>query len=202
MESNRWLAFSTLAVALVAAPLSLGCGAYGVVASDGCPTGEVCSTVTPGGLVFEGRSIGGGLNLFGTSLYPTAVGGRQTVTFRPARSSESLPPFSVRSTAPATLGLESTEGRSATVVGLADGSGGLEVIDETDDSLVDRIGIGAATVTSARLDVLDFVIFLADEPETPVAAFAGDADLFLHLVTADGGFAVDDDMVLGAGTTE
>ena len=62
-------------LSLLLAPAA--CGAPGERALNGCPVGEVCSPTTPGGLSFAGlmpsdRWLEGG-------LYPTAVGGSQTV---------------------------------------------------------------------------------------------------------------------------
>lgn len=199
MSPNRFFAFVSLAAALVATPLCLGCGVEGHRASSGCPEGEVCSPVTPGGLVFEGRALGG-VFLGGSSLHPTAIGGTQRFRFRPAVAGESLPPFRVVTSEPSVLAVESLSGASVELAAVAEGSTLLRVLDSSDDSLLDRVSVRAMPVAGARLDALDLVLSLAPEP-APIATFPGEASLFVRLVAADGTLLVDDSMELGAGST-
>lgn len=199
MSSNRSLAWLSLAAALIAAPFSLGCGGFGDVARTGCPAGETCSEATPSGLVFEGRAVGG---LFFGGVAATAVGGIQHVTFRPVSASERLPAsFRAETTEPGVLAITDRTGALLTLRGEANGSATVRVIDEADETLVDRLTLEARVVEGARLDALDLVIALAPDP-APVASLVGEQSLFLHLVAADGTVVVDEGMTLGAASGE
>lgn len=171
-----------------------GCGVGDRAEDDGlCPAGEVCSDVTPLGLLFSGPGL-----TDETDTYPatTAVGGTQPLELaEPVPGGDPIPldaNFGVQFSTAGVLTYEDQTRSSVTVRGVAPGVTFLRLTEPATNALLDRYLLVVET--------LDVIEPIATQPERivadrPRAFLAGASPIGLALRAANGVRLVDTSLV-------
>lgn len=168
-----------LLVALILAPACVG----GQRAGTGeCPTGEVCSPETPGGLQFIGSSLIGSFVVGGPLA--TAVGGTQEVQIDTEPALGVYVPFGLAFTVDDDGGtgvrFDHQSGNVVTVRGVAATSNYLRILDPSNAELFDRKVLDAAQIASISL----LPVTADTVPEgMPVVWASGEVDVGIALMS-------------------
>jgi hypothetical protein len=170
--------------------------------NGGCPPEEECSPDTPSGLFFGAHPLGDGV-LLGefTAPHRTAVGGRQSVfAFLDDDAQQEFTGFDAKA-AGASFRTDAPVANGVGVVGLAEGTDYLRLVEPGTDLLYDRISLQTATVT--QVNIVPHPIYLLSDPELsdqadPVVAYhiVGEVDVVVQLWDDDDQRDVDETLLL------
>jgi hypothetical protein len=137
--------------AALAAFLAAGCPVPEVDVPRDCPDHEVCSDLTPAGLVFFGSHLESSWTLGPATVHATAVGGTQTLLlFDPYRNLTLSHPVDA-SMLGAALEVEDVDANRVQVRGLVAGSALLRITPRGSDELLDRTTLHTAAVEGVAL---------------------------------------------------
>jgi len=130
--------------------IAASCAVPGERAEGGCPEGESCSDLTPGGLAFVGARFGDDPIGSRDALSATAVGGRQYLeVFDQSLGAPLRHPYQASSDV-AGLTIASTRENVVGIVASAPATGRL-LIHDVDGALMDRIAIAAVPIARVHL---------------------------------------------------
>ena len=164
-----------------------------------CPEGEVCSDLTPSGLLFVGDGIFRGGS---EDLSPTAVGGVQRFVLADIGAL----PFAVETTGAIVAEVDPTSARSVLVTAVESGGGYLRVVDP-DGLLYDRIWLETANVSHATFEAFHVGdLLFVDGPgafwnggraTARLTAWAGERVVIDRTMTVSSGVAAEVEPLLG-----
>lgn len=164
-----------------------GC-VLGLRASGGCPDGEVCSDLTPDGLLFSGELVQGGADRF----VPVAARGVRHLGFGALGVAE-LPDYELLTSDTAIAGVSDELYGRARIEGRAPGRTLLRVVSSEDGGLLDAVPLRVEEIARVAFSPGYWLFFRAPEttgdwayyPETSIP-------MTLHLEAADGTLLVDE----------
>jgi hypothetical protein len=163
---------SRTALALFAIFSATGCALAGDRVGGVCPAGETCSNQAPNGLFFLGASTA---DSFGGGVAITAAGGSQTIKVLLGSNTDS-PPFKDTfdaSTSDVTVAaIGSIAPPDVIVSGKSDGTTSLRLLESGTTSLLDRVDIQVATISTVTVFPRELFLLAADDG-TPWAVLAG-----------------------------
>lgn len=164
-----------------------GC-TLGLRASGGCPAGEVCSDLTPDGLLFSGELVRGGSDPF----VPVAARGTRHVAFGALGAAE-LPDYEVVTADGAIAGVTDALDGRARIEGRAAGRTLLRVVSSEDGGLLDAVPVRVEEIATVAFTPGYWFFFRAPETTGDWAYYPETAiPMTLHLEAADGTLLVDD----------
>lgn len=180
----------------IALPLLLLAGACVTpgdrAASGQCPTGEVCSPLTPRGLGFDGASFGD--QLFGSGLYPTVIGGTQTLRIYDEATNAPLAHAFVARTNGTALAVDAELPAAVRLRGTASGTDLLRISDPSAHALFDRVQVRAAVVED--VGVTTPVFGEQVRPGRGLAVLRGGAATLIVWLVGQGERLVDESMII------
>jgi hypothetical protein len=186
MQHVKNQAKSSIYIFGVGAGLALAACNGGDRADNGCPSDEVCSPKTTEGLYFRSYGYANRAIDFGPEL--TAIGGTQTVNlYAKALISQPLA-FDFAIDDGAAVGATVKGPHQVSLVGKAVGSNYLRIKDPVDNSLFDRISVGAAALAKISVSSDGEI----KDPTDSAVAFAAQSRLAIELFDRDDRHLIDE----------
>jgi hypothetical protein len=147
-----------------------GC-TLGLRASGGCPAGEVCSDLTPDGLLFSGELVRGGSDPF----VPVAARGTRHVAFGALGAAE-LPDYEVLTADGAIAGVTDALDGRARIEGRAAGRTLLRVVSSEDGGLLDAVPVRVEEIATCRVHPRLLVLLPRTGDDRRLGVLPGDRD--------------------------
>jgi hypothetical protein len=164
-----------------------------------CPPGETCSDRTPLGLMFAGAHSFTLADL--SEILPTAIGGRQTIAVHYADEPQEpyVAGFEARVINSGVIALESADGSSVILRGMAQGNALLRLLEPRTNKLLDRVEITTAPIAQVALLPREFGYGGQKEHDAKWAVLAGSpAELGVLLLDQNNNQIVDEALTVSA----
>lgn len=163
-----------------------------------CPSGEVCSSLTPRGLSFDGARMAD--LIFDAGLHRVAVGGTQTISIIDEAANGPLT-HRWAATTGSRFTVEGTAGAALEVRANAGGDDRLRIVDANNGELFDRVTIEAREL--ARVALRTPLGGESTRDGTPLAVWHGSRPQILTaLLDAQGERLVDESLVIDNGPVD
>jgi len=178
--------------------LPAACATEGLRAStDSCPPGEVCSDVTPDGLVFSGSLFTGEFGYIDRSVKVTAAGGAQTIQVRLNESDEPPPAPFAAEMAGAGWAVAWSDDSEVLVSATSAGVGFLRIADPDSNELYDKVELESRAVERIELRPASREIVFGDHPWVLLAG--GSRQVYFDLRAAGDVRLVDENLAIPGG---